>query len=166
MNNINMKGIARYEADKLQDKNLQDTLERRDLSNMVIDENMDTELAEGYYKFLNGMSDTLPSTEMIEKAKNMAQEGSGIISIGYGISVSRDLNILSTIPKTDRTERADIITADGYDASETFYVNYTITSRRVDLTQEENLRYPMERIEAIQESIREYQNELKNKKTL
>ena len=74
--------------------------------------------------------------------------------------------ILSTIPKTDRTERADIITADGYGASETFYVNYTITSRKVDLTQEENIRYPMERIEAIQESIREYRNELKNKKTL
>ncbi|MBR4178919.1 MAG: hypothetical protein IKR57_06200 [Bacilli bacterium] len=112
------KVLAEEEVGKLESHNQQKSLERfskRDYNqNKALESmNINQSLAKSIYEFLIAKSDKLPSFEFFGKV--FANSKTGIMSMGYGVTVSNDYEVIHSSPSEDSdVERIDIINLDGY----------------------------------------------------
>ena len=97
-------------------KNMQDKLGPDNF--IELDSEIDWTLSGYIYYFLNGKIDILPGIDYIEKLINQNEE-SNIISLGYGIDVTKYNNglvVKCREPINDIIDRIDIITKSDYEA--------------------------------------------------
>ena len=153
------EAIAFREAQNLKKKNEQGNY--RGIDGIAIDsnQNVDEKLATYFYNFLTAKSNQIPTFEFIDYIKSLADNE--LISANCGVFVYENLDIVAVDLTGGIGERKDKITADDYSV-EIVSSNETGITRHID--PEQQPRFAKERVEIVQNIIREYRKSHQNDK--
>lgn len=114
--------------------------------------NTDTVFAKNIYEFLNGKTGDVLERDSIKRIIEKAE--TDIVSIGYGVSINKNLEIRITKPINNYvSERLDIITPEIHEAYIT-YLNIDKCDDEIDI--EKDNTYDINRIHILQEYLKEY----------
>ena len=153
------EAIAFREAQNLKKKNEQGN--HRGVDGIAIDsnQNVDEKLATHFYNFLIGKSNQIPTFEFIDYIKSLTDNE--LISANCGVFVYENLDIVAVDLFSDGTERRDIITADSNTAQ---HVNKDAVYGSLEVDPEKYPRFSKDRVEIVQNLIKEYRELHKNDK--
>ena len=113
-------------------------------------ENVDWQLAYHIYNFLTGKTNKLPLYDFVDEKIENKEETTNSISIGYGLTIDKDLKITNFSMITPKKERIDVITDKSYYA----YTPNSFNIKEIDI--EKFPIYDIKRIKYLQEYIGKY----------
>ncbi len=119
------------------------------------DLDVDWKLAGYIYNFLIGKSDKLPNYEYMVKFMEAAETDT--VSVGYGLDINKNLEVVITEPISIKTVRLDVITPTNYEVYEKSVSFY----RAIDAN--EFPKFDVKRIKNLQKYLVDFLN-YQNKK--
>ena len=136
----------------LKNKNMQSSFDSND---NYFEEEPDWKLAYIFTNYLSGKEDILPTFEFINDLEKEAKRN--IISLGYGMSISKEMKVSIEEPITSNIIRRDVITPKSYKAYE-YNIN-TDSIKDIDITKYP--RYKIDRINKLMMYLESYRNRFK-----